>query len=124
MNEQVQIIRNEVERLHEEYRGNTNDWKVRRALRTMLFFIDSLTEEPVSEDLEEAAKEYANSIAQHEHNKLYSIADFIAGANLQKERMIDKACVWLDDNLIHYWSGLNANNTKQFIEEFKKAMEE
>lgn len=114
MNEQVQIIRNEVERLHEEYRGNTNDWKVRRVLRTILFFIDSLAEEPVSEDLEEAAKEYANSIAQHEHNKLYSIADFIAGANLQKERMIDKACEWLEKNF---------NMPNDFEYHFRKAME-
>jgi len=40
------------------------------------------------------------------------------------DAFIEKACEWLDGNLIHYWSGLNANNTKQFIEEFKKAMED
>lgn len=46
-------IRAEIERLHEEYRGKKGDADVRRALRTVLFFIDCMQEEPVSEDLEE-----------------------------------------------------------------------
>lgn len=37
---------------------------------------------------------------------------------------IDKACEWLENNLINYWSQCNANNTKDFISDFKKAMEE
>ena len=39
-------IREEIERLHEEYRGKKGDADVRRALRTVLFFIDSMQEEP------------------------------------------------------------------------------
>lgn len=35
-------IRGEIERLHEEYRGKKGDADVRRALRTVLFFIDSM----------------------------------------------------------------------------------
>lgn len=35
-------IREEIERLHEEYRGKKGDADVRRALRTVLFFIDSM----------------------------------------------------------------------------------
>lgn len=35
-------IREEIERLHEEYRGKKGDADARRALRTVLFFIDSM----------------------------------------------------------------------------------
>ena len=41
-------IREEIERLHEEYRGKKGDADVRRALRTVLFFIDSMQEETKS----------------------------------------------------------------------------
>ena len=41
-----QKIRAEIERLHEEYRGKKGDADVRKALRTVLFFIDTMTEEP------------------------------------------------------------------------------
>ena len=37
-------------------------------------------------DLEKAANEYANSIPQHEHNKIFSIVDFKAGANWRYEQ--------------------------------------
>ena len=53
-----QVIRAEIERLHEEYRGKKGDSNVRRTLRTLLYFIDSLPEETVSEDLEKAGKEW------------------------------------------------------------------
>lgn len=43
-------IREEIERLHEEYRGKKGDADVRRALRTVLFFIDSMQEEPKYKD--------------------------------------------------------------------------
>lgn len=35
-------IREEIERLHEEYRGKKGDADVRRALRTVIFFIDCM----------------------------------------------------------------------------------
>lgn len=37
-------------------------------------------------ELEKAAVEYANSIAQHDHNKVFSIDDFKAGANWRLEQ--------------------------------------
>lgn len=37
-------------------------------------------------ELEKAAVEYANSIAQHDHNKVFSIDDFKAGAKWQYEQ--------------------------------------
>lgn len=36
---------------------------------------------------------------------------------------IDKSCKWLADNLLHYWS-FNTNDTDEFINNFKKAMEQ
>ena len=40
------------------------------------------------------------------------------------KQTIDKACEWLEENLIKYWGQINANNTEEFIKDFKKAMEE
>ena len=37
-------------------------------------------------ELDKAANEYANSIAQHDHNKVFSIYDFKAGAEWQYEK--------------------------------------
>ncbi len=37
---------------------------------------------------------------------------------------IDKACEWLNENLLHYWGQINANDTDEFIDNFKKAMEQ
>lgn len=47
-------IRAYIEKLHKEHRGSEGDSIFRRALRTVLFYIDSLQEEPASEDFEEA----------------------------------------------------------------------
>ena len=81
-------------------------------------------EKPVSKDLEEAAKQYAD-----EHNILggYRLKQFIAGAEWQKEQTIDKACEWLKSyrqdtyDGTGYIAGIVNDKT---IEEFKKAMEE
>lgn len=54
------------------------------------------------EEITKAAVDYANSIAQHEHNKKYCIEDFIAGAELAYRTMIEKACEWLENNLDGY----------------------
>lgn len=37
---------------------------------------------------------------------------------------IDNACEWLADNLLHYWGQINGNDTDEFIDNFRKAMEE
>ena len=37
--------------------------------------------------------------------------------------MIEKACEWLKDSLINYWSRVNADSSN-FIKDFKKAMED
>lgn len=47
MNKQVEQIRAELERLHEEFRGKKGDGVARRALRSAIFFIDSMRTEPI-----------------------------------------------------------------------------
>lgn len=97
-----------------------------------------------SDELYNVANAYAFNLDEGDLNT--NRDTFIAGANWQKERymysivnaksegynigkkvekrlMIDKACKWLENNLINYWSQLNANNTESFTIEFKKAME-
>ena len=37
--------------------------------------------------------------------------------------VIDKACEWLEDNLLSYWQQC-ATDPEEFIKEFRKAMEE
>ena len=54
---------------------------------------------------------------------------FKAGAKWQKEQLIEKACEWLKEHKEHPLIGcedpcLSGYLTKEFIEEFKKAMEE
>lgn len=72
-------IRAEVERLHEEYRGKKGDADIRRALRTVLFFIDSLQEESVSEDLEKIFDKYSEELESDYSNDMFDRGDiFIA----------------------------------------------
>ena len=79
--------------------------------------------------LHKAANEYANSIAQHDERKTYCSEDFIAGAKWSYNMMINKACEWLKENKDHPLIGcedpcLSGYLTDEFIEHFKKTMEE
>lgn len=85
-----------------------------------LAFIDSLQEDPVSNDLEEAANNYVGHAPEIDEDLSCFIKRnaFIAGAKWQKEQMIAKACVFLEStDFCKYYN-------REFIEEFKKAMEE
>ena len=85
-----------------------------RLLYELASFIDSLEEEPVSNDLEEAAEIYEEDAIFYAARR---ISDFFkAGAQWQKEQTIDKACKWLNEHTIL--------SEKWFIEDFKQAMEE
>ena len=66
-----------------------------------LDFIDSLQEEPVSEDLNTAAKEYANNITKKIGYRLQLRRAVCFGANWQKEQMIKNAveCEYFDGSL-------------------------
>ena len=38
------------------------------------------------------------------------------------DAFIEKACAWLDENLIYYWEQLNVDDTAELLDDFKKAM--
>lgn len=89
-------------------------------------------EEPVSNDLEEAAHSYVDTTIEHfdsEGNPCCYPA-FIAGAQWQKKQLIDKAIKWLEDNIDRYL--YNTGGYGEYIpkcggkmfEDFKKAVEE
>lgn len=86
-------------------------------------------------EIEERAAKYAEQVPYDGTNNFYDDADYkaaeesyIAGATEQKKIDIDKACIWLKDNLptqdaAHY----NYNYEEMFndfVDDFRKAMEE
>ena len=99
--------------------------------KDLLTFLDTLEvkeveEEPVSNDLEEAAIEYCSGNKGADARVRTA---FCMGAQWQKEQMITKACEWLRENKEHPLIGcedpcLSGYLTDEFIEDFKKAMEE
>lgn len=94
----VEKIKAEIERLQieliqekEKGYGSDADDACILELQNVLTYIDSLEEEPVSNDLEKAASEYAKS--KHTNLALQDIVswDFKAGAQWQKERILNNA---------------------------------
>ena len=63
----------------------------REMANDLLAFMNSLPNEPVSEDLEEAAFDYAEACKHDGGEKLLCVEHFKAGANWQKEQMMAKA---------------------------------
>lgn len=51
--DKLKKVRAEVERLHNEYRNKKGALYFRKALRTVLFIIDSMPEEPVKRQIKE-----------------------------------------------------------------------
>lgn len=51
---------------------------------------------------------------------------FLQGASVAQQELIEKACNWLEDNLYSpkYEKGTWKESKEQFINEFRKAMEE
>lgn len=143
-------IKSEIQRLIKAYspiQSAEGKYKV-EAYEDLLSFIESLEEEPVSNDLEEAARKIAT---RHSHitGDTYYANDawfFKKGAQWQKqqdqstielaedhaylagqEQIIDKACEFLrshiDKQLVIYHEN-TWRSRDEFIEGFKKAMEE
>ena len=83
----------EIERQKKIYMYDTSKHSFGRMIQCndLLVFINSLPEEPVSEDLEEAANNYAELLPQGRIAKKYCKIDFKAGARWQK----DKLTAWL-----------------------------
>lgn len=66
-------------------------------------------------ELEKAAVEYANSIAQHDHNKVFCIDDFKAGANWRYEQF-EKNRLAACDNMTKEEADREQEFTTEFIE--------
>ena len=104
--------------------------------RTDALEVKEVEEEPVSKDLEEAAdkhlveKGYLLTTKNGEHlAEIEAKGLFKAGAQWQKEQLINKACEWLsnvsiEDMHYQYNDFDTSEGWYKFIEEFKKAMEE
>lgn len=128
MNKQVEKIKKELERrIREDYNGNEYQDEIAQGVcASMLYYINYLEEEPVSEDLEEAAKEYADKrlsiinpeISKSSYSRHTKMAlplfdgcelesAFEEGANWQKEHMLKDAF----DAEVGYWNirGLSLN---------------
>ena len=76
-------------------------------------------EEPVNDDLMKAAIQAHTEL--EEGKGLSFINIFIAGANWQKEQMIEKACEWLK---LHTFIFESIEEIDLFHQLFRKAMEE
>ena len=140
----VEKIKAEIERLKNELSDNKERLSlgeiiaVNNCYNSLIFFINSLEEEPVSNDLEEAATKYARKQLSNPdyptYNDEYEMeCAFEAGAQWQKEQMVAKACDWLADNYSKYiitnglatiFSATIDFDTIRMIGDFKKAMEE
>lgn len=91
------LIRAEIERKRASYFGNATTFTIaqKMVLTELLSFIDSMQEEPVSEDLEEAADNYARKNPAYAVDKWGNWSacnrekpkfDFMAGAKWQKQQ--------------------------------------
>ena len=126
----------EIERRRKDWRyGSSIEAKYKREeCDDILSFLDTLEvkevqEEPVSEDLERAARKIAT---RHSHitGDTYYANDawfFKKGAQWQKEKMIDKACDWLsnvsiEDMSYKYDDFDTSEGWYKFIEDFRKAI--
>jgi len=126
-------IRKEVERLQKELvkekekgLGSDVDDACILELQNVLTYIDSLQEEPVSKDLEEAATKYARKQLSNPdyptYNDEYEMeCAFEAGAQWQKQQLIEKACEWLNN---FYSEDRHCYLVAEDIKAFKQAMEE
>ena len=101
---QIEKIRTEIERLINDHTDGKHVAEAdivatqRTAFQKILSFIDSMQEEPESEDSDEAAHEYvstvrdlANSMAYPQFNCYDAEMFFIRGANWQKQKIMKDA---------------------------------
>ena len=81
--------------------------------------VKEVNEEPVSNDLEEAARKAATWRSRLKGDIFFEndFQKFIAGAEWQKEQIIEKACVFLKSTDFYKYYN------REFVKEFVKAME-
>jgi len=137
MTDKVQRIREEVARLQNEliqerekgYGSDVDDACILE-LQNVLTYIDTLQEEPVSEELEEAAFDYAEACKYEGGEKLLCVEHFKTGAKWQKQQTISKACKWIDKNAAKYLVDRFVGSTRvvgldnSIIDDFKKDIED
>ena len=86
-------------------------------------------QEPVSEDLNEAAINHSKASTDGNVVDDWIVEDFKAGAKWQKQQTIKKACEWLDKNTVKYIITKPVHETKMtgldvsMVDDFKEAME-
>ena len=133
MNKQVEQIKAEIKRMYVEEHSTAST-----VLHKLIDFINSLPEEPVSEDLEKVAEKYANTDCNYlnelvteydgtEHwidDKVFVEEAFKAGAQWKEQQMIDKAVKWLKANDIgyNYSESSYDHDDGKMIDDFRKAM--
>jgi len=90
MTDKIHKIREEVVRMHNLLPvmdgDNISVNYADRICTTLEMYIDSLQKEPVSEDLEEAARKYADLRMSNYETAFYA---FMSGAKWQKKQMMD-----------------------------------
>lgn len=121
-------IRLEIESLYKEWRLHSSiEGKYRcEAYKELLEFIDSHPEEPVSEDLEEEIKKMQRHYRTIDEYDGYPATIYASGidyiarhfANWEKEKIINKACEWLEDNVFS-----SEQLDRNYSRKFREAME-
>ena len=92
--DKIERVRHEIERRIALYSGWSNETVHPTRIdedKQLLSFLDTLSEEPVSEDLEEAARQYGYTYNADWPGQVPAARDgFIAGAKWQKEQMMNE----------------------------------
>lgn len=76
-----------------------------------------------------ALAHYKDIAGETDYTDTAAFEGIIKGANWADKTIIDKACEWLNMNIIDYIvegsrEGISLEDKKQLIEDFRKAMEE
>lgn len=137
----VEKIRKEIERLKQQFMSQADDFHslgmeekenycaiLASNMAALIRYIDSLEEEPVSNDLEKEIQRYYNEM-DGDCRYMQTARHF---ARWQKQQVVAKACDWLADNYSKYiitnglatiFSATIDFDTIRMIKAFKKAME-
>lgn len=120
--------------LQQLYPNGGHCWLDEQRIEAMSMAIKALQEEPVSNDLEEAATKYARKQLSNPdyptYNDEYEMeCAFEAGAQWQKEQMITKACNYLFSHMGLFVTFINDDIVEdigscEFIKKFRIAMED
>lgn len=120
---QKEKILAEIERLRNDFpkvisqKEKDCQWLYWRGLNKIKYFINSLPEEPVSEDFKKFEEQYL----EKEKEEILSVYDrhagLVDGAQWQKKKTIDKACMYLNEHRDGFI-------TDDYIKDFRKALEE